>query len=278
MLGDGFDSGLAAQLFVVLQLEIIVFGVKDDELADSVEIDDGNEIRDQRSPNEHIVRNAKFGVIIRAAVKFSYQILFDVLGRLNRVLADCILAAVEQLEHIAENSRNIGAVEFLNHKQERLRRIAPAVLKRLYIDSHERAGYIGIGNSVLAVNVLVRDGLICADEIRVGIVWVECNAFILAAGCERGVFFTVQRKTLSRAGRAEENPVARQIALISGLEGDARLCGGGTKARGGPHRGRREFADLAGAALSVLEIPFARLEASGAEDLIFGIFPGILRM
>ena len=29
---------------------------------------------------------------------------------------------------------------------------------------------------------------------------------------------------------------------------------------------------------SVLEIPFARLEASGAEDLIFGIFPGILRM
>ena len=44
------------------------------------------------------------------------------------------------------------------------------------------------------------------------------------------------------------------------------------------HRGRREFADLAGAALSVLEIPFARLEASGAEDLIFGIFPGILRM
>jgi len=62
------------------------------------------------------------------------------------------------------------------------------------------------------------------------------------------------------------------------LEGDARLCGGGTKARGGPHRGRREFADLAGAALSVLEIPFARLEASGAEDLIFGIFPGILRM
>ena len=45
-----------------------------------------------------------------------------------------------------------------------------------------------------------------------------------------------------------------------------------------PHRGRREFADLAGAALSVLEIPFARLEASGAEDLIFGIFPGILRM
>lgn len=87
MLGDGFDSGLAAQLFVVLQLEIIVFGVKDDELADSVEIDDGNEIRDQRSPNEHIVRNAKFGVIIRAAVKFSYQILFDVLGRLNRVLA-----------------------------------------------------------------------------------------------------------------------------------------------------------------------------------------------
>ena len=48
MLGDGFDSGLAAQLFVVLQLEIIVFGVKDEELADSVEIDDGNEIRDQR--------------------------------------------------------------------------------------------------------------------------------------------------------------------------------------------------------------------------------------
>ena len=107
---------------------------------------------------------------------------------------------------------------------------------------------------------------------------MECNAFILAAGCKQGVFFTVQRKTLSRAGRAEENPVARQIALISGLEGDARLCGGGTKARAGPHRGRREFADLAGAALSVLEIPFARLEASGAEDLIFGIFPGILRM
>ncbi len=238
MLGDGFDSGLAAQLFVVLQLEIIVFGVKDDELADSVEIDDGNEIRDQRSPNEHIVRNAKFGVIIRAAVKFSYQILFDVLGRLNRVLADCILAAVEQLEHIAENSRNIGAVEFLNHKQERLRRIAPAVLKRLYIDSHERAGYIGIGNSVLAVNVLVRDGLICADEIRVGIVWVECNAFILAAGCEQGVFFTVQRKTLSRAGRAEENPVARRCLFVRrrnesagrAAQGAAGVCGSG---RGG---------------------------------------------
>ena len=74
------------------------------------------------------------------------------------------------------------------------------------------------------------------------LVWVECNAFILAAGCEQGVFFTVQRKTLSRAGRAEENPVARQIALISGLEGDARLCGGGTKARGGPHMTLRRCA------------------------------------
>lgn len=132
MLGDGFDSGLTAQLFVVLQLEIIVFGVKDDELADSVEIDDGNEIRDQRIlglPYE------RFAVRRRASP----------------------LRPIDQVN------------EFL-----------------------------------LMPDLLIRFS---------------------------------QR-----------------------------------------HRGRREFADLAGAALSVLEIPFARLEASGAEDLIFGIFPGILRM
>lgn len=131
MLGDGFDSGLAAQLFVVLQLEIIVFGVKDDELADSVEIDDGNEIRDQRSlglPYE------RFAVRRRASP----------------------LRPIDQV------------------------------------------------NEFLMPDLLIRFS---------------------------------QR-----------------------------------------HRGRREFADLAGAALSVLEIPFARLEVSGAEDLIFGIFPGILRM
>lgn len=131
MLGDGFDSGLAAQLFVVLQLEIIVFGVKDDEQADSVEIDDGNEIRDQRIlglPYE------RFAVRRRASP----------------------LRPIDQV------------------------------------------------NEFLMPDLLIRFS---------------------------------QR-----------------------------------------HRGRREFADLAGAALSVLEILFARLEASGAEDLIFGIFPGILRM
>ena len=131
MLGDGFDSGLAAQLFVVLQLEIIVFGVKDDELADSVEIDDGNEIRDQRIlglPYE------RFAVRRRASP----------------------LRPIDQV------------------------------------------------NEFLMPDLLIRFS---------------------------------QR-----------------------------------------HRGRREFADLAGAALSVLEIPFAFSEASGAEDLIFGIFPGILRM
>lgn len=131
MLGDGFDSGLAAQLFVVLQLEIIVFSVKDDELADSVEIDDGNEIRDQRIlglPYE------RFAVRRRASP----------------------LRPIDQV------------------------------------------------NEFLMPDLLIRFS---------------------------------QR-----------------------------------------HRGRREFADLAGAALSVLEIPFARLEASGAENLIFGIFPGILRM
>ena len=131
MLGDGFASGLAAQLFVVLQLEIIVFGVKDDELADSVEIDDGNEIRDQRIlglPYE------RFAVRRRASP----------------------LRPIDQV------------------------------------------------NEFLMPDLLIRFS---------------------------------QR-----------------------------------------HRGRREFADLAGAALSGLEIPFARLEASGAEDLIFGIFPGILRM
>lgn len=131
MLGDGFDSGLAAQLFVVLQLEIIVFGVKDDELADSVEIDDRNEIRDQRIlglPYE------RFAVRRRASP----------------------LRPIDQV------------------------------------------------NEFLMPDLLIRFS---------------------------------QR-----------------------------------------HRGRREFVDLAGAALSVLEIPFARLEASGAEDLIFGIFPGILRM
>lgn len=131
MLGDGFDSGLAAQLFVVLQLEIIVFGVKDDELADSVEIDDGNEIRDQRSlglPYE------RFAVRRRASP----------------------LRPIDQV------------------------------------------------NEFLMPDLLIRFS---------------------------------QR-----------------------------------------YRGRREFADLAGAALSVLGIPFARLEASGAENLIFGIFPGILRM
>ena len=131
MLGDGFDSGLAAQLFVVLQLEIIVFGVKDDELADSVEIDDGNEIRDQR-----------------------------ILG--------------------------------LPYERVAVRRRASPLRP------------IDQVNEFLMPDLLIRFS---------------------------------QR-----------------------------------------HRGRREFADLAGTALSVLEIPFARLEASGAEDLIFGIFPGILRM
>ena len=131
MLGDGFDSGLAAQLFVVLQLEIIVFSVKDDELADSVEIDDGNEIRDQRSLG---LPYDRFAVRRRASP----------------------LRPIDQV------------------------------------------------NEFLMPDLLIRFS---------------------------------QR-----------------------------------------HRGRREFADLAGAALSVLEIPFARLEASGAEDLIFGIFPGILRM
>ena len=123
---------LFSQLFVVLQLEIIVFGVKDDELADSVELDDGNEIRDQRIlglPYE------RFAVRRRASP----------------------LRPIDQVN------------EFL---------LMPDLLMRF-----------------------------------------------------------------------SQRP-----------------------------RGRREFADLAGAALSVLEIPFARLEASGAEDLIFGIFPGILRM
>lgn len=131
MLGDGFDSGLAAQLFVVLQLEIIVFGVKDDELADSVEIDDGNEIRDQR---------------------------------------------------------------------------------------------------------------------------------ILGLPYER---FAVRRRASPLRPIDQVNEFLMPDLLIRFSQ---------------PHRGRREFADLAGAALSVLEILFARLEASGAEDLIFGIFPGILRM
>lgn len=131
MLGDGFDSGLAAQLFVVLQLEIIVFGVKDDELADSVEIDDGNGIRDQR---------------------------------------------------------------------------------------------------------------------------------ILGLPYER---FAVRRRASPLRPIDQVNEFLMPDLLIRFSQ---------------PHRGRREFADLAGAALSVLEIPFARLEASGAEDLIFGIFPGILRM
>lgn len=131
MLGDGFDSGLAAQLFVVLQLEIIVFGVKDDELADSVEIDDGNEIRDQR---------------------------------------------------------------------------------------------------------------------------------ILGLPYER---FAVRRRASPLRPIDQVNEFLMPDLLIRFSQ---------------PHRGRREFTDLAGAALSVLEIPFARLEASGAEDLIFGIFPGILRM
>ena len=131
MLGDGFDSGLAAQLFVVLRLEIIVFGVKDDELADSVEIDDGNEIRDQRIlglPYE------RFAVRRRASP----------------------LRPIDQV------------------------------------------------NEFLMPDLLIRFS---------------------------------QR-----------------------------------------HRGRREFADLAGAALSVLEIPFARLEASAPEGLISGVFLSILRM
>ena len=132
MLGDGFDSGLAAQLFVVLQLEIIVFGVKDDELADSVEIDDGNEIRDQR-----------------------------------------ILGLPYERFAVRRRSSPLRPIDQVNE-------------------------------FLLMPDLLIRFS---------------------------------QR-----------------------------------------HRGRREFADLAGAALSVLEIPFARLEASGAEDLIFGIFPGILRM
>ena len=44
LLGDGFDTRLATQLFIVFQLNIVVFGIKDDKLIVSININDGNEV------------------------------------------------------------------------------------------------------------------------------------------------------------------------------------------------------------------------------------------
>ena len=47
LLGDGFDTGLTTQLFIVFQLNIVVFGIKDDKLIVPIDINDGNEVWDK---------------------------------------------------------------------------------------------------------------------------------------------------------------------------------------------------------------------------------------
>ena len=85
------------------------------------------------SPDEHVVRNTDFSVIARIASEFSCQILFDVLGCLDWIFADLIVATVKQLKYITEHGSNIGTIDFLNYKQERFNRIGSAVLESFHI-------------------------------------------------------------------------------------------------------------------------------------------------
>ena len=80
------------------------------------------------SPDEHIVWETDFGIIVGIAPKFSRQILFNVLRCLNRIFTDLVVTTVKQLEHITEHSCYIGSINLLNHKKERLWRISFAVL------------------------------------------------------------------------------------------------------------------------------------------------------
>src|SRR5699024_3271720 len=86
------------------------------------------------SPDEHIVRDTDFGIIVGIATEFSRQILFDVLRCLDWIFTDLITTTVKQLKYITEHSSNIGTVNLLNYKQERLRSISPTVLEGFYIN------------------------------------------------------------------------------------------------------------------------------------------------
>ena len=92
------------------------------------------------SPDEHIVWDADFSVIVGIAAEFSCQILFDVLGCLDRIFTYLVITTVKQLEYITDHGSNIGTVDFLDYKQEGLRSISPAVLESLHIGANERTG------------------------------------------------------------------------------------------------------------------------------------------
>lgn len=68
------------------------------------------------SPDEHIVWNADFSVIVGVAAEFFCQILFDVLGCLDRIFTNLVITTVKQLEYVTEHSSNIGTIDFLDHK------------------------------------------------------------------------------------------------------------------------------------------------------------------
>ena len=136
------------------------------------------------SPDEHIVWNADFSVIVGVAAEFFCQILFDVLGCLDRIFTNLVITTVKQLEYVTEHGSNIGTIDFLDHKQERLGGISSAVLKGFHIGAHERTGYIGISNGVLAIAVLAGHRLVCTDKISVGVIWVEGHALVLTTICK----------------------------------------------------------------------------------------------
>ena len=47
LLGDRLDTGLTTQFFIILQLNIVVFCIKNDKLVVSIDIDDRNNVRDK---------------------------------------------------------------------------------------------------------------------------------------------------------------------------------------------------------------------------------------
>ena len=133
------------------------------------------------SPDEHVVWDSDFGVIIGIAAKFSCQILFDVLRCLNRIFTDLIVTTVKQLEYIAEHGSNISAVDFLDYKQERIGSISSAVLEGFHISAHKRTRHIGISYGVLAITVLTGHRLICTNKIGIGVIRMEGHTLIFTA-------------------------------------------------------------------------------------------------
>ena len=58
----------------------------------------------------------KPGLNVGVAAEFSCQILFDVLGCLDRIFTNLVITTVKQLEYVTEHGSDIGTIDFLNHK------------------------------------------------------------------------------------------------------------------------------------------------------------------